>query len=153
MNSMLTLESCSYAWDYLRWWIKRYPELLCNINCKSLTLPSESLVVFIRTWCLQSPSDTSGWSFLLSILVSPMQAPDVLIATFKFVLDTAVALRLRNESLWFFLRSLTASEHLDSNLQRAYRTQIASMVTSDNERSNHKLMAQAILKSLTAAPY
>lgn len=117
-----------YAWSYLRWFLNfsalishkniapiSTPSLSDNDNVNSLQLrstPTHDIQTF-QQWCLSHPSDTSGWSFFDWLLttshtISPKscKAPEYS-NTFQEVLQTAMSLRLRNEAIWGFLRTLS----------------------------------------------
>ncbi|KAK0706800.1 hypothetical protein B0T26DRAFT_654770 [Lasiosphaeria miniovina] len=68
------------------------------------------LLAAVKDWCWKHHTDISGWSFLyylLSARGSPGSAASS--ATFSQVLERVRSLRLANESVWVFLRTLAAS--------------------------------------------
>lgn len=142
-----------YAWDYMRWWVDRYPDLLSNfdrgvqsqpasVNIAEMHFPS-----LIQDWCLKHPSDTSGWSFLLRILTSHATTAFISTGIAEQVLDTVVSLKLRNESLWLFLRTLMASKYVTSDMRKAYLAEVNFIAQSESERPSSRLLAETLLKS------
>ncbi|KAH6622822.1 hypothetical protein F5144DRAFT_341004 [Chaetomium tenue] len=71
--------------------------------------PGEALAA-VQGWCFQHHTDISGWSFL-SFLLNAEGTPSTEsgCSTFTEVLNLANSLRLSNESVWVFLRTLAAS--------------------------------------------
>jgi protein prenyltransferase alpha subunit repeat containing protein 1 len=148
-----------YAWDYLRWWTNRYPQLLKSTNASVSVAPPSGLKMltselplpdFVQDWCLMNPSDTSGWSFLLFTLIqSTYEATSNASQQIAMkVLDRAVLFKMRNESLWFFLRSLMLLEELSPEIRQRYIKEVRSIAQSSSERPRSRSMADAILKSL-----
>ncbi|EAQ83982.1 hypothetical protein CHGG_10386 [Chaetomium globosum CBS 148.51] len=75
--------------------------------------PPEALAA-VQGWCFQHHTDISGWSFL-SFLLNAEGTPsrESGCSTFTEVLNLANSLRLSNESVWVFLRTLAASRLVD----------------------------------------
>ena len=97
-----------YAWCHARFLV-------------SLTggVDGREILAAVQSWCFQHHTDTSGWSFLYFLLSteSLLDKRDVSSA-FTKVLDLVSSLRLSNESVWVFLRTVAASG-LVSNEQYA----------------------------------
>lgn len=89
-----------YAWCHARWLTGLIPE-----NQQSTIL--EELVETTKGWCFRNHTDTSGWSFLYSLLtrLGGSRSPAVL----EEAAGLAASLRWTNESTWVFLRTLAAS--------------------------------------------
>ncbi|KAK3304574.1 uncharacterized protein B0T15DRAFT_246337 [Chaetomium strumarium] len=88
-----------YAWCHARF--------LMGLK-RGISHPSISAAV--QAWCFQHHTDISGWSFL-SFLLHQESGTNIEVGctTFTNVLNLASSLRLANESLWVFLRTLAAS--------------------------------------------
>ncbi|KAF4119432.1 hypothetical protein GMORB2_4774 [Geosmithia morbida] len=78
----------------------------------------DGLVDDTRRWCLAHHDDVSGWMFLLSLLLGKdrEEAKGKARAVFDDTIRLAEGFRWRNESVWYFLRNLAASEHVDDVL-------------------------------------
>lgn len=64
----------------------------------------------VQAWCFQHHTDISGWSFLYFLLDAESGSrTDAGCPTFTEVLNLVRSLRLTNESVWVFLRTLAAS--------------------------------------------
>jgi len=88
-----------YAWSHARFLMKMNP----NIS------KTEVLAV-VKTWAFQHYTDISGWAFLYHLLLAiSHSSPAVVQVTFEEVLQLVVSFQLVNESVWVFLRTLTAS--------------------------------------------
>ena len=61
----------------------------------------------MRNWCCRHPSDISGFSFLTWLLRS-CEALDVRKQVVGRIVDYALSLRVGNESLWVFVRTMVA---------------------------------------------
>jgi protein prenyltransferase alpha subunit repeat containing protein 1 len=82
-------------------------------------------------WCLDHPSDTSGWSFLYFILTleerKPLEAKDTIEKVFGFVDST----RWQREALWIFLRTARMNQGLLSeDIERGIVQRFESMLSS-----------------------
>jgi hypothetical protein len=68
------------------------------------------ILASVQAWCFQHHTDISGWSFL-SFLLHQESGSDIEVGctTFTDVLNMVNSLRLANESVWVFLRTLAAS--------------------------------------------
>ncbi|KAH6848331.1 hypothetical protein B0I37DRAFT_161760 [Chaetomium sp. MPI-CAGE-AT-0009] len=93
--------------------------------------PRETLAA-VQNWCFQHHTDISGWSFL-SFLLNAENSPDAESgrSTFTEVLNLANSLRLANESVWVFLRTLAASRLVgDEQYSQFLAVQAAVLETS-----------------------
>jgi hypothetical protein len=90
-----------YAWQYARRLVER-------IDGMNATL---EFAQNVKDWCCKHPSDTSGWSCLLFLVpkVAPASEQTTLV---RGVLDYMIKLRLENESLWIFIRTVIAHKAL-----------------------------------------
>lgn len=88
-----------YAWCHARF--------LMGLD-KNVNLPE--VLAAVRAWCFQHHTDTSGWSFLYFLLNTKGGSDAAIgVSTFAQVLNLVSSLRLANESVWVFLRTLAAS--------------------------------------------
>ncbi|KAK3293450.1 uncharacterized protein B0H64DRAFT_213658 [Chaetomium fimeti] len=93
--------------------------------------PAETLAA-VQGWCFQHHTDISGWSFL-SFLLNAENSTNAESgrATFTEVLHLASSLRLANESVWVFLRTLAASRLVgDEQYSQFLAVQAAVLETS-----------------------
>ncbi|KAK3371708.1 hypothetical protein B0T24DRAFT_334190 [Lasiosphaeria ovina] len=69
------------------------------------------LLAAVKDWCRKHHTDISGWSFLYYLLSAARGSPGSAAssAAFSEVLERVRSLRLTNESVWVFLRTLAAS--------------------------------------------
>ena len=88
-----------YAWCHAR--------LLMGLD-GNRNLPE--MLQAVRAWCFQHHTDTSGWSFLYFLLnTAGSSNTETACSTFTEILGLVSSLRLANESVWVFLRTLAAS--------------------------------------------
>lgn len=74
------------------------------------TVNFPEILAAVQAWCFQHHTDTSGWSFLYFLLdTKGALNKEVGCSTFAQVLNLVSSLRLANESVWVFLRTLAAS--------------------------------------------
>ncbi|KAK4035274.1 hypothetical protein C8A01DRAFT_38232 [Parachaetomium inaequale] len=110
-----------YAWCHARF--------LMGLKCSSVNLPDA--LAAVQAWCFQHHTDISGWSFL-SFLLNTENGPGTGgCSTFAEVLDLVTSLRLANESVWVFLRTLAASRLVgDEQYSRFLAVQAAVLGTA-----------------------
>ncbi|KAK1830779.1 hypothetical protein QBC39DRAFT_103588 [Podospora conica] len=91
-----------YAWNHARYLLK----LAGQPNKSTLRDLGDS----VSTWCFQHHTDISGWTFLYVLLntMAPLD-PTYSRSVFSQVTNLAKSLKLTNESVWVFLRTLAAS--------------------------------------------
>jgi hypothetical protein len=88
-----------YAWCHARF--------LMDLD-KTVNFPG--VLAAVQAWCFQHHTDTSGWSFLYFLLAAKGSSnAEAGCSTFAEVLSLVSSLRLANESVWVFLRTLAAS--------------------------------------------
>jgi hypothetical protein len=150
-----------YAWNHIRWWICRNPELFqifgqcpkSRNNASYMALGLPTMANFFLQWCLNHPSDTSGWSFLLWLLTCEatssstslgLYGPHVAIS--KKILECIRSWKLRNESLWVFLRTMMASRDIPQYILREYLDEAENVIDSKSERLASQSIARAALQ-------
>lgn len=90
-----------YAWQYARRLVERIDGMDAILDFAQC----------VKDWCCKHPSDISGWSCLLYLI--PMVEPEAKrITLVREVLGYALKLRLEQESLWIFIRTVVAHEAL-----------------------------------------
>jgi len=129
-----------YAWQYARKMMSRAGELpqnntqlernnwLDNFVAASATL--------VKKWCLQHPSDISGWSYLvfhLRLVKNSNRRNEIAGSILNFAIDV----RSKQESIWVFIRSTLADPTLkiDGHLQiqlEALEEELRTTETVDN---------------------
>ncbi|KAK4155107.1 hypothetical protein C8A00DRAFT_42252 [Chaetomidium leptoderma] len=88
-----------YAWCHARF--------LMGLE-RSNNLPD--ILAAVQTWCFQHHTDISGWTFLYYLLnTEGCSGAETSSSTFTEVLNLVSSLRLANESVWVFLRTLAGS--------------------------------------------
>lgn len=105
-----------YVWQYARrLFSSRYMNVALRFDFERLhwaTICDE-----IATWCLNHPSDTSGWSFLLWMLSSPESDGDNSYRVISRVLDFVEKLDWRREALWRFLETAVLIQNMPNKTQ------------------------------------
>lgn len=117
-----------YAWEYARWWVgefaptegfpaRMYEAMLREeksagaLNSFEARDQDEKILLGLtQGWCKDHATDISGWSFYLWLLHRPNYSGEdgELVKSYigSVALDYATKLRLRNESIWVFLREI-----------------------------------------------
>ncbi|KAK4189896.1 hypothetical protein QBC35DRAFT_123447 [Podospora australis] len=120
-----------YAWCHARF----------LMSLDSLDKPEE-LLKAVQTWCFQHHTDISGWSFLFFLL-------DVKGLSGNLVNDEALelvdSLRLTNESVWVFLRTLAASGHLVAEQYARFQTIQQSLIDAPSTSPGDKAMLRSAI--------
>lgn len=125
-----------YAWDYLRWLLTfKY-----NSDEEHYETSDSEVDVFrtCEQWCLQHPSDTSGWSFLCWLITcrpSTLSLMSLRIQQIlQNVLERATTYKLRNEALWCFLR--TMSRHESTSLHQKQSIELEARALFESSAGN-----------------
>lgn len=152
-----------YAWGYLRWWIVQYPDVLedfghCPITQSNMDLTPFGLPRLANTvleWCLKHPSDISGWAFLIWLItepdacaVGPLRLHGPFATVTRIVLDRTKSLKLRNESVWVFLRTIMSSQDMPQDIRQTFIDYAKDIIDSDSERPKSQSIARAALEWL-----
>ncbi|KAF2642344.1 hypothetical protein P280DRAFT_467710 [Massarina eburnea CBS 473.64] len=134
-----------YAFGYARRLVDQVKNEFRSDFPKLLT----NAVAMVGDWCLRNPSDTSGWSFLTFLLQSMPHGQDRGVTVHKIV-DYAITLRLRNESLWNFIRGRLADGTLterwnDSLRSRLWVERYGGSVADNDEVQQYRVRVAATL--------
>jgi hypothetical protein len=103
-----------YAWQHARRVLSAKDKVAVG-NDVDLEAVLRAVLNRVLQWCLQNPSDTSGWSFLLHILAQPGMQPADTAAVLNSVLNFATQLKWRKEALWVFVRAALGSAKATAN--------------------------------------
>lgn len=93
-----------YAWQYARRLVSLLEPILSQEKSVEVRV-SSGLLEETFTWCLQHPSDTSGWSFLLFLMQRPSPNTEKITITMRKIAKFAASYRWNKEALWHFLRT------------------------------------------------
>ncbi|KAK0634995.1 hypothetical protein B0T17DRAFT_484852 [Bombardia bombarda] len=123
-----------YAWCHARF--------LMSLQA---TESSEPIIATIKKWCFQHHTDISGWSFLYFLLSTkgPSDAT-VSCSTFAEVLGLVSSLHLANESVWVFLRTLTASGLVDDQEYSQFKTVGQDLLGTAKESTDLRVLRSAL---------
>ncbi|CAD6450487.1 827b854a-e723-491e-981c-d37070a18270-CDS [Sclerotinia trifoliorum] len=130
-----------YAWSHMRW-------LMISVEGGIQTFTYLAIIENVKKWCLKHPGDTSGWSFLLFCLSSPtfMNMPGWVVQKSLIceeVLEMAISLRWKEESLWVFLRTLVASGDITEKLRSAFLTTLEDLKNSLGDPRGRRIVQSA----------
>ncbi|KAF2794916.1 protein prenylyltransferase [Melanomma pulvis-pyrius CBS 109.77] len=104
-----------YAWQYARRLLTRVESLYANDSDHAWKASYHEFLAtcasLIRAWCCLNPSDISGWTFL-SFLLPRLNSLTSRRRIVQQVLDYAINLQAKQESLWVFLRTVLADSIL-----------------------------------------
>jgi hypothetical protein len=133
-----------YAWQYARRLVVTLDELSSVIDAPfPFELVISEFCSQVEQWCLKHPSDTSGWSYLLFLLVQSEPVSERC-AVVERVLQYAIQLQWAQESLWVFVRTALAHralleerERLIEMLQNVERTEQNSEFSTYVDKTLH----------------
>ncbi|KAL2149629.1 hypothetical protein VTH82DRAFT_8281 [Thermothelomyces myriococcoides] len=108
-------------------------------------IPFSEILGAVRGWCFQHHTDISGWSFLLHLLeIQNRLTGENGHSIFAEVLDLVISLRLVNESVWVFLRTLAASPLIDDEQYERFQTIHAAALKASKEPPDRTVMRAAL---------
>lgn len=124
-----------YAWHHARY-------LMTLVDWTSEETGRDVLRA-VLDWCTRHHDDTSGWSFLQSLLLTEGRYKrEAVTSVLKDVLGLANSLRWTNESVWVFLRTVTASKVSQEPEYHQFLRTIAAL-EADTEDAMAKKVLQA----------
>ncbi|KFY18816.1 hypothetical protein V493_08326 [Pseudogymnoascus sp. VKM F-4281 (FW-2241)] len=141
-----------YAWDYMRWWTRSRPGLVYEWR-PPLNVP---LAMLMQDWCSHHISDSSGWSFLTSMMKSPesysIEGQQLQAAVGRKVFDYAVSLNLKNLSLWKFLQEILGCTSMTpvQKVRFEYMKKLGKMTSSEPRGSTLQAFAENSLLDIGA---
>lgn len=128
-----------YAWCHARWLAGLVPDG----DDKDHIL--EQLVAVTKGWCFRNHTDTSGWSFLHSLLVR-LGGPTSL-AVLEETTGLAASLQWANESTWVFLRTLAASGATGEEGLASFRKTRETLLLKTEDTAGRRVLEGALLWS------
>ena len=125
-----------YAWNHARFLLK--------LNGLPTASTLQALIDNVRTWCFQHHTDISGWTFLYVLLntIAP-QEPTCPRSVFSQVTKLVKSLRLTNESVWVFLRILTASRLVGYEEYLEFLTLAQDLTQTSNQGEDQRVLLSA----------
>jgi hypothetical protein len=90
----------------------------------------------VKDWCCKNPSDISGWSCLIYLILK-LEALQERLELVRAIMNYAVNLRSEHESLWVFIRTILAHETLGegrnplNSMLRTYGKELKSTKEQD----------------------
>ena len=105
----------------------------------------EEVYAVVYAWCFQHHTDISGWSFLYFLLDSgTLSDPLASRQTLLEVLRLVDSLRLTNESVWVFLRTLAASGLVGDDEYSRFLAAGRGLLESPKTSTEHGVLWSAI---------
>lgn len=123
------------AWQHARFLLDRDPSLAATIAADA------------KDFCLRNQSDISGWAFL-SDCITRIQDEEIRLSVCSSVLEQTLSMtesfRWTNESVWVFLRTLVAREHVDDqDLKRFMVTNTRLSATTPRHTPQWEIIEKA----------
>ncbi|KAK3985579.1 hypothetical protein QBC44DRAFT_155118 [Cladorrhinum sp. PSN332] len=123
-----------YAWCHARFLVS----LGNDVN-------GPELLKLIQTWCLQHHTDISGWTFLSFLLnANDIADPTAIKSASAQVLELVSSLRLVNESVWVFLRTLAASGLIDDEEYSRFQNVQRQLIEVSTNTADKAVLRSAI---------
>lgn len=99
-----------YAWDHARWLVKSFVDGQAD-EMEGI----RGMAADVKDWCLRHHDDVSGWAFLHFLLHrGGAELAADRSATFRDILQMAESFRWRNESVWWFIHAMAATNLLST---------------------------------------
>lgn len=119
-----------YAWFHARWLVSS-PSREDGVTGFGV---EDEMVAAVQDWCHKHHTDISGWSFLAYLLGLYNQVRTTSRANvFKETLELACSFQWRNESVWWFLRTVAASGVIRDNDLAKFKEIVVSATGSGTE--------------------
>lgn len=130
-----------YAWFHARWLMR---SIIREDGASDLGTEDE-LVVTVKDWCYKHHTDISGWSFLAYLLGLYNQMRIVSRTNvFTETLELACSFQWKNESVWWFLRTLAASGIIQDSDLAKFKEIVADIpVSNAKDTSEAKVLRMA----------
>ena len=141
-----------YSWDFACQLLDQMVEYAYLRNSDILASPGPNVrdeidpsrivassVTVVKDWCLRHLSDTSGWAFLLNLLGRAAESNDNILVTKCFVEvgNLALSMRVRNEPVWKFIRSILASgAYLPAPFRSSFVTELQGWLEQEMDAKN-----------------
>lgn len=148
------------AWDFARKLIFSMNEYAYLRNSDIMASPGPNVrdeidparlisfsVDLVKGWCLTHLKDTSGWAFLLDLLGRAAEAQEDGLVTRCFVEvgNLALSMRIRNEPVWRFVRTLLASDlYLDARFRTSFVNELQGWLERELENKNDRAISNMI---------
>lgn len=125
-----------YAWSHARY-LARGLQHSPNGQKETLAMIAE----LVKKWCLSHHNDTSGWSFLTTILA---RQPQLARAVFSETLQLTEKFRWRNESVWYFLRHMLLCEWVqDGERDEFEKVRLSLLDSAGGDGQDRRVLEQA----------
>ncbi|KAJ4294308.1 hypothetical protein N0V90_007998 [Kalmusia sp. IMI 367209] len=117
-----------YAWQYARRVLSNVP-LLQTADERDIFF--DWCVTRVKDWCCQHPSDISGWMFLAWSL--PLRDTKGTGKIVRQIVEYAVSVRLANDSLWVFVRTVIAN----GTIRKAQAKEVVAIMLEYTDGKEH----------------
>lgn len=127
--------------NYYAWHHARYLMTFVDWNCDRTR---QDILEAVLDWCKRHHDDTSGWSFLQSLLVTEGRyGQERVTYVLQDVLRLARSLRWTNESVWVFLRTIAACKVCPDQEFRDLLQTIAALQAGADDATAEKVLHAA----------
>ncbi|KAL2105943.1 hypothetical protein VUR80DRAFT_7515 [Thermomyces stellatus] len=97
-----------YAWEHARWLLRTFVDR----QAEETTILQE-IAADVRDWCLKHHSDISGWAYLHFVLRrGGVELAGERSGAFRGILQMAESFKWKNESVWWFIHAMVATNLL-----------------------------------------
>jgi protein prenyltransferase alpha subunit repeat containing protein 1 len=128
-----------YAWCHARWLVASFQGAVDENG------GWEKLHLDARDWCFRHHNDVSGWSFLTFLLDDKVAASEIHESDFIETLKLATTFQWKNESVWWFLRTLAANGRLKSETcKQLFKTCDDLMAGASADSEDRRILEQAM---------
>ncbi|MBE3049053.1 hypothetical protein IMZ48_42450, partial [Candidatus Bathyarchaeota archaeon] len=94
-----------YAWDHARWLVRTFVGAQPDETGELRVMTSD-----VKDWCLKHHDDISGWAFLHFVLHrGGVELGAESSGAFRGILQMAESFKWRNESVWWFVHAMVAT--------------------------------------------
>lgn len=97
-----------YAWDHARWLVRTFVDGQADEMARL-----QEMVADVKDWCLKHHNDISGWTFLHFVLrKGGAELASGRSGAFRGILHMAESFKWQNESVWWFIHAMAATNML-----------------------------------------